>query len=339
MSIILTPEKSRDIAFDNMRAILIFLVVFGHSLEYFRLDNQPATFLYIFIYLFHMPVFIFISGYFSKNLEKGRQTAVTSFLIPYLIFNLLLGIFMLLTGEADKILILNPGWTLWYLFCMFAWRILLPDLVKIRHILVLSFIFGILSGLLKEFGTYMALARTFGFLPYFLAGYFFQEKQVTKIRHFPYRRVLSTLIIGAGILTAYFWTKSPLPAELLWGDRSYRLFDNPLYQSFLADSLLYLLSFGFIFVFLTLTSQKSHFYTSCGKKTLSVYLLHIYLIAPLIALTESISNAWLRFTLLLIGSFFTTAFLSQPIVSQRLAKILKHINDFIMTTKKSKKHK
>ncbi len=60
--------------------------------------------------------------------------------------------------------------TLWYLYCMFIWRLLLPDLVKVRRILILSFIIGIFSGFLTEFGTYMAMARTLGFLPYFLAG-------------------------------------------------------------------------------------------------------------------------------------------------------------------------
>ena len=80
-------KQNREYLYDNIRGILILLVVLGHALEYFRLDNKVGEFLYVFIYLFHMPVFIFISGYFSKNLKKGRSTAVETFLVPYLLLN------------------------------------------------------------------------------------------------------------------------------------------------------------------------------------------------------------------------------------------------------------
>ena len=156
MSII---SKQRELLFDNLRGVLIFLVVLGHALEYFRLTNQTAEFFYVFIYLFHMPVFIFISGYFSKQVQKGRKTAVKTFLIPYLILNFILSIILLMMGKIETITILNPGWTLWYLYCMFIWRLLLPDLIKVRHILIFSFIIGIFSGFLTEFGTYMALGH------------------------------------------------------------------------------------------------------------------------------------------------------------------------------------
>ena len=156
MSII--SKQSRDLAFDNIRGLLIFLVVFGHALEYFRLSFPFAQFLYVFIYFFHMPVFIFISGYFSKNVQRGREQAVRQFLLPYLLLNLILSLIMLAIGKIDQILILNPGWTLWYLYCMFGWRLLLPDLIRVRHVFILSLIVGVLSGFLTEFGTYMALS-------------------------------------------------------------------------------------------------------------------------------------------------------------------------------------
>ena len=98
---------------------------------------------------------------------------------------------MLAIGKIDQFMILSPGWTLWYLYCMFIWRLLLPDLVKVRRILILSFIVGIFSGFLTEFGTYMAMARTLGFLPYFLAGYFTTPEHVARIRKVPFRKTIS----------------------------------------------------------------------------------------------------------------------------------------------------
>ena len=203
-------KQNREYLYDNIRGILILLVVLGHALEYFRLDNKVGEFLYVFIYLFHMPVFIFISGYFSKNLKKGRSTAVETFLVPYLLLNLILTLIMLAIGKIDQFMILSPGWTLWYLYCMFIWRLLLPDLVKVRRILILSFIIGIFSGFLTEFGTYMAMARTLGFLPYFFSGviirlpntslesarFLFEEQSVLELLFLE----LLTLIFGPRII-------------------------------------------------------------------------------------------------------------------------------------------
>lgn len=263
MSTITKPN--REYLYDNIRGILILLVVLGHALEYFRLDNKVGEFMYVFIYLFHMPVFIFISGYFSKNLAKGRATAVETFLVPYLLLNLILSFIMLAIGKIDEFMILSPGWTLWYLYCMFIWRLLLPDLVKVRRILIISFIIGIFSGFLSEFGTYMAMARTLGFLPYFLAGYFMDRTLLEKIHRLRWRKFFSIGIILAGLGIAYFWVQTDLPAEILWRDRSFLLFKLPLYQNILNSVLLYLVGFAFVFVFISLAAPKPHFFTSWGQ--------------------------------------------------------------------------
>ncbi|WP_426638635.1 acyltransferase family protein [Priestia aryabhattai] len=62
----------RDAYFDNVKFILIVLVVFGHLLTPFINDEQWLRTLYIFIYTFHMPAFILISGYFAKGYRKER---------------------------------------------------------------------------------------------------------------------------------------------------------------------------------------------------------------------------------------------------------------------------
>ena len=65
----------RDYQIDNIKGLLILLVVFGHSLELVRINSGVANFMYIFIYTFHMPVFVFYAGYLSKNYKKGANMA------------------------------------------------------------------------------------------------------------------------------------------------------------------------------------------------------------------------------------------------------------------------
>lgn len=59
--------KERDLSFDFIKGILIFLVVWGHTIA-FTLNEQAAyNPIFIWIYSFHMPLFIFVSGYFAAH--------------------------------------------------------------------------------------------------------------------------------------------------------------------------------------------------------------------------------------------------------------------------------
>lgn len=58
--------KQREFYFDNARLYLIILVVFGHLLRSYIGENPFLYALYMFIYSFHMPAFVLISGYFAK---------------------------------------------------------------------------------------------------------------------------------------------------------------------------------------------------------------------------------------------------------------------------------
>lgn len=68
-----STKKTRDYYIDNIKGIFIFLVVFGHLLDYLEQAGYPfATGVRTFIYFFHMPGFIFMSGYLAKNFSGKR---------------------------------------------------------------------------------------------------------------------------------------------------------------------------------------------------------------------------------------------------------------------------
>lgn len=64
-------EIVRDPYLDIVKGMLILFVVFGHMLEsgYGAMGNT----LYHFIYSFHMPLFIFISGYLTKSVQSPKD--------------------------------------------------------------------------------------------------------------------------------------------------------------------------------------------------------------------------------------------------------------------------
>ena len=61
-----------------LKFLLIFSVVFGHILENY-IQNPFFKSIYMFIYTFHMPLFVFITGFFAKS-NKGGGIKVLHFI-------------------------------------------------------------------------------------------------------------------------------------------------------------------------------------------------------------------------------------------------------------------
>lgn len=133
------------------------------------------------IYAFHMPLFVLISGYFTK-----RQPLVTQFIKSlrllrlFIIFQIIdifiRYIFMRETFSLGHCL--YPCFALWYLLCLFYWRMLLsiiPQKWNPKWIVAISFLISIAVGFTKING-FMGLHRFFSFMPYFTIGHYYGSK-------------------------------------------------------------------------------------------------------------------------------------------------------------------
>lgn len=334
--------QNRNYLIDNSKGLLIFLVVLGHSLEFIRKDYEVARLLYVFIYEFHMPVFVFISGYLSKNVEKGRRNAVRNFLTPFLLFNIIWNLITLvgplfLRGEFTELpseqafSFFTPGWALWYIFAMFLWKILLPDLLKFKNIFILSVIAGIFVKLSGEFGSYMALSRTITFAPFFLAGYYSSEEKLKRFRKFTRFNILnkvpSILILIIGVLIALIFVNySNIADEFFWADRSYSNFNIEIFTGILLYIAVYIIGFAFVYVFINLMPENQTFLSKIGKNTLSVYFLHTYFIGIILGLTSLMSSNLGKLLALIVGSLIVTFILSRDGVARFFNKFLDKFN-------------
>ena len=65
-------QKQRILYWDVIKAFAIFLVVWGHCLQYLQVDTERCWNSYTcgFIYSFHMPLFMMVSGYFARGIYK-----------------------------------------------------------------------------------------------------------------------------------------------------------------------------------------------------------------------------------------------------------------------------
>lgn len=295
--------KERVALLDNLKGLLIFLVVFGHSLELFKDQYFIIQVLYVFIYLFHMPAFVFVSGYLSKNADKARNTAFTTFFLPFILFNILWnGLAALVTWDLDQFSFLTPGWALWYLMSMFLWKISLKDLVRIKYIIPISFIVGLGAGIFGEFNGLLSLSRTLVFFPFFLIGYFTSEDRFFKLKKpskfFSCGIVL--LALSFAIFICYF---EVFPVEFLYGSDAFQTYTVPIWLGLISRALLYIIGFSFVFVLANTMTSKPTFFSKIGRNTLPIYILHTYLLCIPIAINYFINSMWIR---LLIGLAFST---------------------------------
>ena len=100
-------QKHRDPYWDNLKFVLIFLVVLGHFLMPAPAKGQFTRALYYWIYIFHMQAFVFVSGYTSKNYvrKKGKEEKLTGFLVTFVFFTICIEIieFIFTQGVRPRI--------------------------------------------------------------------------------------------------------------------------------------------------------------------------------------------------------------------------------------------
>ena len=112
----MSESKRRIEWVDYLKAFACFLVVLGHllqSLQKINIDpyTDTTTFINWFIYLFHMPLFLCMSGYlycktkkeFSwEYYKKFEVKKILNLLIPYLTFYLIyLGVNILVSSRVN----------------------------------------------------------------------------------------------------------------------------------------------------------------------------------------------------------------------------------------------
>ena len=122
-------ERRRDAYWDAVKAGLIFLVILGHVVQYVVHHNGAECWtdpLFKGIYMFHLPLFMLVSGYFAGKsvMERGWQTLsryAVRLLIPGFTFSLIFILFCLWKdGGLDRHLIFSSIRKLWFLKILFC---------------------------------------------------------------------------------------------------------------------------------------------------------------------------------------------------------------------------
>jgi fucose 4-O-acetylase-like acetyltransferase len=273
--------RMRDSYYDNVKFILIFLVVFGHFIQSYIHGDHFIYTLYTTIYTFHMPAFILISGFFAKSFhQKGYlKTLTKKLLVPYFIFQGIYSLYYYFINSKKSLELdpFNPQWSLWFLVSLFCWNVLLFLFAKWKPMVALSIAtaIGVSVGYFDEINHYLSLSRTFVFFPFFLLGYFLKKEHFEAFRGSKFK-YLSLFLLTSVFLVIYFL--GDLDYRWLFGSKPYDVLATGGVNGGIVRFGIYGLSLLTTLSFLTLVPKKNYFFTKWGASSIYVYLLHGFFI-------------------------------------------------------------
>ncbi|WP_040208714.1 acyltransferase family protein [Neobacillus jeddahensis] len=302
----MNTTSKRSKFFDNAKFILIFLVVFGHMISPLKEDNGILFTLYTVIFLFHMPAFILISGYFAKGYKKKGYflKSTKKILIPYFIFQIIYSIYYYLIGQEERLAFdfLHPHWSLWFLLSLFFWNLLLYVFARLGWPgFAAAVIIGIAIGYVNHVGSFLSLSRTIVFFPYFLLGYLLNGNQLKRLIRAKFSFPLGIVIIMlTWFLLGYTFPKDAVP--WLLADTSYESMGGMEWTDGFIRALQYGLTLIVVFGFLSLIPSTQYKLTKIGERTLYVYLFHGFIIKSLQAIIPEESLVFISGNYLLLMS-------------------------------------
>ena len=284
-----------------MKGVTIFLVVFGHCIQY---GNKPeffgeATFfddiIFRIIYSFHMPLFALVSGYlfYSSSREKTFFESIkkqfSALIIPVISWWLLdKTLYMIRSGSFYEIFtlrnLLSVTSHLWFLWSMF-WCSLSVIVCKkfFRDKLIFHFIifaFGLIMPNL--FGAALHLFM----YPYFIAGYYWHrehlDEKIKSLSLITKFLVSAAIIIIWCIMIGFFKHDDYIYTT---GITIYRVRRKILIPGqFTIDMFRWAIGFmGCMSVMILLKFLRPlKIITSLGNKTLGIYTISSYFISRVV---------------------------------------------------------
>ncbi|MCI5793214.1 MAG: acyltransferase family protein [Lachnospiraceae bacterium] len=279
-------KLQRDDRFDNVRGFLIMLVVIGHFLlPVFQ--TRLVTGITYAIYVFHMPCFVMVSGYYAKSIYKNgkyRWGKVIQMLWLFVVYECILWI-----TEALAYGITTPipnffreSGAPWYLLCMAYYYLTLPLFHNIDSpkaqlgVIIAMILFASFGKYIFLTGSFLCLDRAVSFLPFFYMGYYGTKTLLDRFLLSIYKRPVQ-LIAAVLLLIIFLFTYDFL---LRWNlvvfgtsYNRYRAPDQPYIWFFniVWYVIAFIISLGFIS---SMLNRRMLIVTGLGRNTLQIYFMH-----------------------------------------------------------------
>lgn len=324
--------KKRIFLFDNLKFLLMTTVVIGHLSDCLVKSSDIMKSTYIFIYAFHMPLFIYLSGLFHSN--RNVKNRCISFIFMGFSMKVLLYLSKLIFFHKTDFLLLSDDGIPWFMFAlaMFtACSYFLRD-IDLKIIFLLSIILACIVGYDKSIGDYLYLSRFVVFYPFYLLGQMSDKNRVQELNH---SKILKVFSLGGIAIWGYLSIRKLdliyILRPLFTGRNSFDI--NPSFEVYgpLYRILCILITLLTCICLLSLVPNKRiPFISSAGQRTLQVYFWHypaIHLMQYFKVDDILVNTAWGQALWVSLGIFltiiFSTKFFAFPVV--HIQKAFSHI--------------
>ena len=264
----------RDNRIDSLKGVLITLVVLGHCFLFGVPQNGVKMIIANYVYLFHMPFFVFLSGYFTHARSQSFWMGMLAILESYVVFQIIKGF---LQRFSPLEFLSTPASMMWYLLALLVWRLFAYcidrlDLSGRAKWIILCFLvaLGLSVGFVDSIGKPFALSRIIVFAPFFWLGYLLSGKDFISVcKRIP--KWLAWVILIAPIVLVAFLTPSNLinVREVVRGASGF----GGSILGLMARICLYVLAL-IMSISLTNIVPESVFLSKVGRDSLKYYLFH-----------------------------------------------------------------
>jgi len=322
-------SRRRDPFFDNAKLLLVTLVVVGHGWTLLPdgSDSHPA---YYFLYAWHVPAFVVVTGYLSRRFTwswDSMRTLVRTVVVPYLVFETLLAWFRTTVGGTDlgSSLYVDPHWPMWYLAVLFLWRVATPLLNRLRHPVPLAVGVSLLGGLTT--GDVLDVARAAGLLPFFVLGLSLTPEHLEILSRPRVRLAAAGLMAVTGVVALL--VAGPLDKEWLYWRSSYEELGVGAADGMALRAVTLVVAGTLALAALALMPRSRRWFTPLGSASLVVYLCHGFVVkaADYAGVDDLVARApGPGFVVLTVAGAAVAVLLASPPVAQRLGVLVDPIS-------------
>lgn len=284
-------KNQRVTYLDALKCFAIFLVILGHTVQYLLSSNHTDEPLYRFIYNFHMPLFMCISGFFAYKMLNRTIWQVISrrfmqLIIPSITFSIFIWLLCTSIWDEEFSLAHYLEGSFWFLKSAFCCSILYYLTIRYIPNKGIAFASGlIISQLISQYQLQIMY-------PAFLFGSIIcsEWKRIEKYSLITASVSLIIFIIGIILnelqFSGHYLTSSTIAVSSL--KRLFRIMTG------LSGALFFILQFHLISAYMANTKFWS-IASEWGKYTLGVYLVQTIILEKVLPHFENCDalNPWL----------------------------------------------
>lgn len=301
--------------YDNLKGLLTIFVVLGHTLticsDYYNYDSS----LFKICSFFMIPIFLIITGMFSRKSKKKPLTRAKKMFAIYAFAQIIISLYYaycLKIISPNKSLFI-PRFTLWYLLTS-AELYLVEYILKrnsYKKMLLLSILIALFSGFLPFVTNTLSITRTLAFLPFFVIGYYQEDiKLFDKVKK--YKKISITLVLTITIW--FLFHQHFFSFKDTYMKYNYYAYATPMI-CFLKRILLYIFSIIYSVFLFNIMPHKKLLFAKIGECSLSIYLVHGVLLKTMESFKLFLSNAFIG-TLILYTSTITICLIINFIIKK-----------------------